>query len=191
MIAIMVKLVVVYHSGFGHTKRVAEHVASGASSVTGTQVTLLAVDEVADDYSIFDEADGIIFGCPTYMGGPSAEFKKFLDSVSKVWLDQKWKDKIAAGFTNSWGLSGDKLNTLSSLWINAMQHSMIWVSVGLDTKAMGPDDVNRLASYSGLMTQSDNVSPDLSPPLGDLKTAELFGIRVAQATHRWVRGRSG
>ena len=55
---------------------------------------------------------------------------------------------------------------------------------------MGPEDVNRLASYSGLMTQSDNVAPDLSPPAGDLKTAELFGIRVAHATHRWVRGKT-
>jgi NAD(P)H dehydrogenase (quinone) len=71
-----------------------------------------------------------------------------------------------------------------------MQHSMIWVSVGLETKAMGPDDINRLASYSGLMTQSDHVAPDLAPPPGDLKSAELFGIRVAHATHRWVRGQA-
>jgi NAD(P)H dehydrogenase (quinone) len=185
----MVRLVVVYHSGFGHTRRVAEFVAAGAASVAGTQVTLISVDEVTDDFTLFTEADGIIFGCPTYMGGVSAEFKRFIDSASKIWLRQGWKDKIAAGFTNSWGLSGDKLHALNTLYINAMQHSMIWVSVGLDTKAMGPEDVNRLASYSGLMTQSDNVSPDLSPPAGDLKTAELFGIRVALATHRWMRGR--
>ena len=57
-------------------------------------------------------ADGIIFGAPTYMGGVSAPFKAFIDAASKVWFQQGWKDKTAAGFTNSGSYSGDKLSAL-------------------------------------------------------------------------------
>jgi len=40
------------------------------------------------------------------MGGASADFKKFADTSSKPWFGQKWKDKIAAGFTNSATMNG-------------------------------------------------------------------------------------
>ncbi len=100
----MAKIVVVYHSGYGHTKAAAEAVVRGAQSVAGVAVHLINVDDVKDDYAAFADADGIIFGSPTYMGGPSAQFKAFIDGASKVWFKQGWKDKVAAGFTNSGGL---------------------------------------------------------------------------------------
>ena len=54
-----------------------------------------------------------IFGAPTYMGSPSAQFKAFAEATSKVRADNlRWKDKIAAGFTNSQAINGDKLNSL-------------------------------------------------------------------------------
>ena len=185
----MTKEVVVYHSGYGHTKKVAEQVAKGASSVAQTEVTLLSVEEVQGDFTPFNEADGIIFGAPTYMGSYSAQFKAFIDAASKIWLKQGWKDKLAAGFTNSGGLSGDKLNTLHSLYVNAMQHSMIWVSAGIATAGPSPNDINRIGSYSGLMTQADNASPEVTPPQADLQTAEQFGARFAHAVARWVKGK--
>ena len=76
-------------------------------------------------------ADAIIFGCPTYMGSPSWQFKRFADASSRPWYVQEWKDKIAAGFTNSAGMNGDKFNTLVDLFTLAMQHSMIWVGTGI------------------------------------------------------------
>lgn len=185
----MAKIVVVYHSGYGHTKKVAEHVAAGVTEVAGVSVTLVNVDEFKDDFTLFNEADGIIFGAPTYMGGPSAQFKVWIDKASRVWLKQLWRDKIAAGFTNSGGLSGDKLNTLNSLYINAMQHSMIWVGMGIAAEGKEVDKINRCGSYSGLMTQADNASPEVTPPPADLKTAEMFGRRVAEATVRWMAGK--
>jgi NAD(P)H dehydrogenase (quinone) len=185
----MAKVVVVYHSGYGHTKKVAEHVAKGAGSIAGTDVKLISVDEVKGDFTAFNEADGIIFGAPTYMGCYSAPFKSFIDAASKIWMSQGWKDKLAAGFTNSGGLSGDKLSTLNALYINAMQHSMIWVSVGITPTGTKPEDVNRIGSYSGLMTQADNAPADVTPPSGDIKTAEQFGARFATIAARWVKGK--
>ncbi len=182
----MGKIVVVYHSGSGHTAKVAEAVTRGANKVASMEVHCVSVEAVNGDFSIFQAADGIIFGCPTYMGGPSAQFKTFIDAASKVWFAQGWKDKIAAGFTNSGGLSGDKLSTLSSLFINAMQHGMIWVGNVQMPTGTTPTDINRLSSYSGVMTQSDHGPADQFPPEGDLKTAENFGERVATITKRFA-----
>ena len=58
---------------------------------------------------ILDAADAIIFGAPTYTSSISGPFKVFMDATSKKWFAHAWKDKIAAGFTNSGSHSGDKL----------------------------------------------------------------------------------
>jgi NAD(P)H dehydrogenase (quinone) len=181
----MARVVVVYHSGYGHTQRMAQAVAEGADA------DLLAIDAdgnlPAGGWEQLKAAHAIIFGCPTYMGNVSWQFKKFADASSKPWYAQAWKDKVAGGFTNSAGMNGDKFATLTALFTLAMQHSMIWVSQGLmpaNTKAAKRDDVNYLVSYGGAIAQSpsDGGAADMSP--GDLETAKLFGQRVAEITGR-------
>ncbi|MCW5648831.1 MAG: flavodoxin family protein [Ramlibacter sp.] len=184
----MTHTVVVYHSGYGHTQRMAQAVAEGAGA------SLLAID--ADGHlpeggwDALAEADAIIFGSPTYMGSVSWQFKKFADASSKVWFAQGWKDKIAAGFTNSAGMSGDKQGTLTTLFTLAMQHSMIWVSQGLmpaNTKGARRDDPNYLVSYSGAMAQSPSDGGASDMAAGDLETARQFGQRVAEVAARFKR----
>ena len=67
------------------------------------------------------------------MGNMAAEMKRFLEAAVTKWFSQAWKDKIAGAFTNSSSFSGDKLNTLVGLVINAMQHGMIDVLEGVST----------------------------------------------------------
>jgi NAD(P)H dehydrogenase (quinone) len=182
----MSKVVVVYHSGYGHTQRMAQSVADGAGA------ELIAIDAdgnlPAGGWEALDAADAIIFGSPTYMGSVSWQFKKFADASSKAWFAQQWKDKIAAGFTNSAGMNGDKQGTLNTLFTLAMQHGMVWVSQGLmpaNTKGAQRNDVNYLVSYSGAIAQSpsDAGANDMLP--GDLETARLFGARVAQVARKF------
>ncbi len=182
----MAKVVVVFHSGYGHTQRMAQVVAEGADA------ELLAIDAdgnlPAGGWETLAAADAIIFGSPTYMANVSWQFKKFADASSKPWFSQAWKDKLAAGFTNSAGLNGDKQLTLQSLFALSMQHSMIWVSQGLmpsNSKASTRDDINNLVSYSGAMAQSpsDGGAGDMQP--GDLETARLFGQRVAEVAQKY------
>ncbi len=181
----MSKIAIVFHSGYGHNKVVAESVKTGAESVPGTQVSLLAVEDVEAHWADLEAADAIIFGSPTYMGNVSAPFKTFMDASSKPWLEQKWKDKLAAGFTISGSPSGDKLNTLQSLMIFAMQHGMIWV--GNAEMPYNEEGINRLGSFSGLMAQAGQVSPDVEPNAADRRSAEKLGHRVATATARWTK----
>lgn len=185
-----VKVVVVYHSGYGHTKIQAEAVRRGAAAIDGVETSLIDVHDHEQHWNTLDEADAIIFGAPTYMAGASAPFKAFLDATSSRWGEQRWKDKLAAGFTNSAGHNGDKLNTLQQFSLFAMQHGMIWVGLGLlpgnHTSQGSPEDLNRLAGFLGAMAQSNaDQTPDIAPPLADRLTAEHLGARVALAALRW------
>ena len=168
----MAKVAVVFHSGYGHTQRVAEFVAEGA------QADLIAIDANGDigesDWDVLDAADAIIFGSPTYMGMVSWQFKKFADVSSKRWFAGAWRDKLAGGFTISGSPSGDKLSTLQAMMTLAMQHGMVWV--GQPERPNG--DVNRLGSYSGLMAQVGPMSPAADIPQEDLDLARAYGARV-------------
>ena len=197
----MTRVAIVYYSGFGHTKLQAEAVHRGAASVDGIEAQLLTTDEASADIDQLDTADAIIFGSPTYMGSMSAEMKKFIEASAAKWYTQSWKDKVAGAFTNSSSFSGDKLNTLIGMMINAMQQQMIYVSLGMmpaasDPDAMnhiqgpGPEVTNRIGSYMGPMAASFQVNPGDAPSTGDLATAEAYGQRVATITQQLVRGRA-
>ena len=185
----MKKIVIVFHSGYGHTAKVANAIVDGASAVSETSTMLLPIDENGEigdaQWAILDDADAIVFGSPTYMGMASWQFKKFADASSQRWFNQGWKNKMAAGFTNSASLNGDKHSTLHYFITLAMQHAMIWVGLGQmpsNDKAATREDINYMGSYSGLMTTSpSDASVEESPPEGDIKTAKLFGQRIAEA----------
>jgi multimeric flavodoxin WrbA len=187
----MSRIAVVYHSGYGHTKAQAEAVVRGAAEVAGARVALIPVEEAEVRAAEIDQADAIVFGAPTYMGSLSAPMKAFMDASSKVWAEGRWKDKVAAGFTNSGSLSGDKLNSLVQLAVFAAQHGMIWVNLDLPpgnhTSTGGPHELNRLGSSLGAMAQSNtDEGPDKGPTASDLATAEHLGRRVAQVARAFA-----
>jgi multimeric flavodoxin WrbA len=188
----MTDIAIIHHSGYGHTRRMAEYVQNGVTKA-GAAAHFLTIDEHGDlpeaGWEILAKADAIIFGSPTYMGGPSWQFKKFADASSKPWFGQAWKDKFAAGFTNSASMNGDKFSTIQYFITLAMQHSMAWIGTGMmpaNNKAATRDSINYVAGFSGALAASpSDASPDEMPE-GDLLTAEAFGERVALfvAAHR-------
>ena len=184
----MPKIAVVYHSGYGHTQRMAQAVADGA----GAELLVIDADGNLPEsaWEALNAADAIIMGSPTYMGSVSWQFKKFADASSKPWYTQTWKDKLFAGFTNSASLNGDKGSTLTYLFTLAMQHGGLWVSQGMmpsSSKAAQRNDPNFLGSYSGAMAQSpsDAGAGEMSP--GDLDTARSLGRRVAEVAAKFQR----
>lgn len=191
----MTRIAIVFYSGYGHTAKQAEAVHAGAASVEGAQVSSHRIDangELPDAaWADISAADAIIYGSPTYMGGPAWQFKKFADASSKPWFTQAWKDKVAAGFTNSASVNGDKFSTIEYLWTLSQQHAQVWVGTGLmpaNTKAHGPSDVNWTAGFAGALAISpSDASPDEAPRAGDLETARLHGKRVAEFAKR-LRG---
>jgi len=199
----MVKVAVVFSTGHGHTRTVAEHIQKGASAFVGGKVDLLEIlpEHIGANGRWFDEkimlclasADAIVLGAPTYMGSIHGLFKLFLEHAFAPWLAQEWKDKVAAGFTNSSSRSGDKLIALEQLAVFAAQMNMIWVGVGDQPggnySATQNTDVNLSGSWLGLATQSiGDASPEDSPHVGDRLTAERFGRRIARTASRWMSG---
>jgi multimeric flavodoxin WrbA len=185
----MSMIAIVYHSGYGHTKALAEAVAAGAAEVGGTEVSLVPVGEAEARAAELDAADAIIFGSPTYMGGVSAEFAKFKDWTSKRWASRAWQDKLAAGFTGSAAWNGDKHNTLYQFVTLAAQHGMVWVGLGLPpgnnhSKGSG-EDLNRTGASVGAMAQANADQGVEGIGASDFRTMSALGRRVAQAAQRW------
>lgn len=184
----MTNVSIIYYSGYGHTAKQAEAVNKGVASVDGITVKLIAIDNdgnITDqDWQTLNASQAIIMGSPTYMGGPAWQFKKFADSSSKAWFANAWKDKIAAGFTNSASINGDKFSTIGYFITLAMQHGMVWVGTGMapaSKKENTRNDPNWLGGFSGALAQSPaDASTDEGPLPGDLETARLFGIRIAE-----------
>ncbi len=186
----MTTVSVLYFSGTGHTAKMAEAVVKGAAA-SGAKVNLLPIlgedinqGRYQNDALLaqLDASDAIIFGSPTYMGGPAAQFKAFADATGERWYQRKWADKIAAGFTVSGGPSGDKLATLQYFFTLAMQHGMIWLGLN---ELPAENGVNRLSSYAGAMGQARQEEPDVAPNGADKLTGESLGRRIAQAAQRW------
>ena len=190
----MSKVAIVYFSGYGHTHKQAEAVIEGARKA-GAEVIELRIDAdgelPAGGFDALAGVDAIIYGSPTYMGGPAWQFKKFADASSKAWFTQVWKDKIAGGFTNSAAVNGDKFSTIQYFFTLSQQHGQIWVGTGLlpsTTKAHGPNDVNWTAGYAGALALSPaDATPDEAPRSGDLGTARLYGKRIAEVAARFTK----
>lgn len=176
----MADIAVVFHSGYGHTQRLAQAVAEGAGA------RLIAIDSEGHlpeaDWETLAGVSAMIFGSPTYMAGPSWQFKKFAEASSKPWFSQSWKNKLFAGFTNSASIQGDKQATLDYLFHLAMQHGGLWVGAGMmpaNAKAATRNDVNWIGSFSGAMAQSPVDASAAEMFAGDLQTGKQFGQRVA------------
>lgn len=199
----MTRIAIVYHSGGEHTARLAHAVHRGAAAVPGVCAELLRIVPSQinargrwHDAAIsarLQEADGIVFGCPTLMGMVSAPFKAFMEGAFQLWAVQAWKDKFAGGFTNSASLNGDKTNTQIQLLVFAAQMGMLWVPMGdhpgANWSGGGEDDVNRLGAFLGPMSQAlADVDIGRSIPPSDLVTGERYGERFALIVRRWIDG---
>lgn len=183
---------VAYHSGHGHTAVLAEAVRAGAEEA-GARVHLVEVDRITDEqWALLDASDAIVFGSPTYMGTASGAFHVFAEASSKRWSGQDWKDKLAAGFTNSGSKSGDKLHTLQFFQILAAQHGMHWINLGLhpgwNSSEASEHDLNRLGFFAGAAAQTNvDEGPD-AVHKADIQTAEHLGRRVAETARVFARG---
>ncbi|MFJ3790309.1 flavodoxin family protein [Kitasatospora sp. NPDC090091] len=194
MTAVRPTVAIAYHSGYGHTAVIAEAVARGAAAA-GAEVVTVSVDTITDEqWAQLDAADAIVFGSPTYMGTASGAFHVFAEASSKRWFSDAWRDKVAAGFTNSASKSGDKAGTLGFFQTLAAQHAMSWVNLGLkpgwNSSAGTEDDLNRLGFSSGAAASTPADGGTDTVHKADIATAEHLGERVTRHTAVLLAGRA-
>lgn len=193
----MSQISVLYFSGYGHAAKLAEAVERGAASQPGAQICRFRISETGElpleAWASLSEADAIVYGSPTYMGGPAWQFKRVAEASSKLWLDQAWRDKLAAGFTVSAATNGDKYLTIQYFWTLSQQHSQVWVGTGLlpsNALAHTADDINWSGGFTGVQAIAPaDASPDQAPRGGSRRARGSAGRPPARL--RWAKERAG
>ena len=177
----MPHVALIYFSAMGTTAAMADAVGAGASELAQVTSHRIEGSEILNGryrgdsaLELIDRADAVVFGSPTYMGGPAAQFKAFADASGDRWSQRRWADKIAAGFTTGTCPNGDQTQTLSYFSLLAAQHGMIWCNLDIPC---GYDALrrNRLGTQLGVASQV--VDGALAEE--DLLTARHLGRRVA------------
>lgn len=177
-------IAIIYNNKNCFTKQLSDYIQIGIKAESMSS-TMYEAEFISNNLNLLDKYEAIIIGTPTYFGNVSANIKKFMDSTTEIWDNGRWNNKIAAGFTHSSALSGDKLNALMSIFVFAQQHGMIWAGLDLksNSRVSGCDvELNKLGSWVGLMTESPKKYRDNETNISDIKTAEYFGMRIAKLT---------
>ncbi len=172
---------IVHFSATGTTAALAEAAAAGAREAGEVEIHAITAADIDGGrfvteaaLEMVDRADAVLFGSPTFMGGPAAQFKAFADASSERWEPQAWAGKAAAGFTAGNCPNGDQTHTLVYFTVLAAQHGMIWC--GLDVPwGVDAGGINRLGVQTGLAAQP----VDGGLPEEDLATARHLGRRTA------------
>ncbi len=108
-------------------------------------------------------------------------------STRRAWVPQTWRNKIAAGFTNSGSWHGDKLNSLVTLALFAAQHGMIWTGLTSSRAIPMRPKTGLAAGWARWPIPRMNRRNSL-PIQSDLDTAAYLGERVARVTLQFARG---
>jgi NAD(P)H dehydrogenase (quinone) len=169
-----VKVLVTYHSLSGNTERMAEAVADGVKSVSGTEVLLKRVGKVTAD-DLFS-ADAVVVGSPVYWSNMSGEVKTFFDNWQfkfGVFPDFKMKNKIGAAFAVGGQVSSGKEVTMLTILAAMLGNQMIVVSGG---------------GAFGASATTEGDSPGIDNK--ELADAKALGRRVAEVAVMMQRGSS-
>jgi len=168
----VVRVLVAYHSFSGNTERMAEAVAEGAKTVSGTEVLLKRVGEITA--SDLFSSDAIVVGSPVYWSNMSAEVKAFFDNWQfkfGVFPEFKMRNKVGAAFATGGQISGGKELTMLTILAAMLGNQMIVVSGG---GAFG----------ASATTEGDSSGIDNK----ELADATVLGQRVAEVTWLLKRG---
>ncbi|MCX7973724.1 MAG: NAD(P)H-dependent oxidoreductase [Candidatus Aminicenantes bacterium] len=117
----MAKILIIYDSKTGNTKKMAMAIAQGVREVKGTEVVVKKVDQVVLQDLV--KADGLIIGSPTYYGQMSAKIKALVDKSVKI--HGQLEGKVGAAFTSSGGTATGAETTLLSILQAMLVHGMI------------------------------------------------------------------
>jgi NAD(P)H dehydrogenase (quinone) len=198
------KLLVLYHSAYGHVETLAYAIAHGARAVEGVNVSLKRVPElmpeeamkiagmklnqpapIADVEELVDY-DGIIFGTPTRFGNMTSQMRNFLDQTGPLWVEGALINKIGSVFTST-GTGGGNETTIASFHWTLLHHGMILV--GLPYSAPDLADISELKGGSpygaGTIAGADGAR---QPSQKELNLASFQGHHVAKVTKRYVTG---
>ncbi len=201
----MAKVLVLYYSAYGHVERMAQAVAEGARSVSGTEVLIKRVPEVMSEevarksgvkldqtapIATVDELpnyDAIIFGTPTRFGNMAAQMRNFLDQTGGLWMKGALVGKVGSVFASTGTQHGGQETTITSFHSTLLHQGMI--IVGLPYSFAGLLNMDEITG-GGPYGATTLAKPDGSrhPSENELAGARFQGRHVAEIATRLVRG---
>ncbi len=193
----MAKVLVLYHSTYGHIEAMAEAVAEGARSVEGVTADLRRVPELVPDevarqsgYKLDQAApiatvdelehyDAIIIGAGTRFGTAASQMRNFLDQTGGVWFQGKLIGKIGGAFTSTATQHGGQETTLIGLIQTLLHHGL--VVVGLPYSFQGQMNMDEIVGGSpyGATTITKGDGSRM-PSQIDLDGARFQGRHIAE-----------
>jgi len=191
----MTKVLVLYHSSYGHIEQMAEAIAEGARS-TGAEVAIKRVPELMPEelarksgmkwdqkapIATVDELpgyDAIIICTPTRFGNMAAQMRNFLDQTGGHWAKGALVGKVASVFTST-ATGGGNESTILTTIPTLLHHGMIYV--GLPYAAQELFDISHFRGGSpygaGTVAGPDGKR---SPSANELAQARFQGRHVAE-----------
>ena len=205
------KVLVVYHTVYGHVQALANAVVEGAKEVKGVEVVLRRVREFPENvqymqkengyaYQVYQaqqsipectvddlrEADGVLFGSPTRYGNMTAQMKALIDSTAQLWLNGLMEGKPAGVFTSTASTHGGQETTLVTMMIPLLHLGMMILGVPYSLPGMIHTDARGGTPYGA--TTIAGPTGQLQPTADDLAIAKAQGKRVDEMTLT-VRGK--
>ena len=197
----MSRILVLYHSMYGHVETMAGAIAEGARSVDGTTVDIRRVPETMPEEAFrkaggkadqsapvakveeLPQYDAIVFG--TRYGNMSGQMRTFLDQTGGLWQKGALVGKVGSVFASTATQHGGQESTILSFHTTLLH--LGFVIVGLpysEQRQMGVEAVKGGSPY-GATTIADNDG-SRRPSEVELEMARFQGRHVAQITARLV-----
>lgn len=195
------KILVLYHSLYGHIHSLAEAVAEGVKEVPGAEVVLRRVPETMPEdilkkigamdmqekmahvpvcsHDDLKDVDGIIFGTPTRFGNMSGQMRQFLDTTGGIWAGGGWIGKPGSVFTSSGTPHGGQESTLLSFHITLLHHGMVIVGVPFSHKGLSVTSEVTGGTPYGASTIAGGQNERM-PTENELDVARFQGKHVAE-----------
>ena len=205
------KVLVVYHTIYGHTLQLARAVTEGVKSVAGVEAVFRRAPEfphtekeleAGEGYATqiwkeqksipactlddLREADGILLGSPTRYGNMTAQMKALIDSTASLWLAGAMEGKPAGVFTSTASTHGGQETTCVTMMIPLLHLGMLIVGVPYSAEGMIHTEARGGSPYGA----STIAGPkgELAPTPEDLAICRVQGKRVAEIARK-LRGK--
>lgn len=197
----MTKILILYHSLYGHIETMAHAEAEGAREVAGAVVSLKRVPETMSEDAVrraggkveqaapvatpdeLADYDAIIFGTPTRFGGMTGQMRSFLDQTGGLWMKGALIGKVGSVFTSTATQHGGQESTILGFHTTLLHHGMLIVGLPYsEQRQMGLDEIKGGSPY-GASTIAGSQG-ERQPSEQERAMAHFQGRHVAQLAAR-------
>jgi NAD(P)H dehydrogenase (quinone) len=190
------RILVLYHSSYGHIETLARAIATGAASEDGTDVTLKRVPELMSEEQMKNagmktdqdadiaspselaDYDAILFGTPTRFGNMTSQMRSFLDQTGGLWAKGALIGKIGSVFVST-GTGGGSETTVTSFHSTLLHHGMVIAGVPYAIPELTDLETVHGGSPYGAATIA-GADGSRTPTETELTIAEFQGAHVAR-----------